>query len=64
MRKCTVDCKIMVATNQERKLSPGSQSAVTQDKMRRAIKAHGVVALRKRLQESGATDLPESPGGA
>ena len=59
MRKCTVDCKIMVATNQERKLSLGAQGAVTQDKMRRAMKAHGIVALRKRLRERGATDLPE-----
>ena len=49
----------MVATNKESKLSLGAQSAVTRDKMRRAMKAHGIIALRKRLRERGATDEPE-----
>ena len=32
---------------------------MTQNKISRAMKAHGVVALRQRLNERGATDLPE-----
>lgn len=37
----------------------GRQSATTQNKIRRAMKAHGIVALRKQLNERGARDLPD-----
>jgi hypothetical protein len=35
------------------------QSAATRNKIGRAMKAHGIVALRKQLNERGARDLPD-----
>lgn len=35
------------------------QSAATRNKIGRAMKAHGIVALRKKLSARGLTDLPD-----